>query len=423
MGFLLSSFIARRWAGASSLRHSKTIVRMGIVCTGLCVCVMVVSVCILTGFRKEVSQKVFGFGSHVVIQPYLPSFGTDEAYIAQDSALKDILDRLPGVVSAQAYTAKGALVRGQKESHGIFFKGVPPLFDTSFFATKLKRGHLPKFSKDVSYNVIDSNLNWKKLSNEVLVSELLANKLQIDTGSRLRAYFACEGELRPRAFTVCGIYSTGLEKADDTYIIGHIGHVQRLNGWNAMQSDGMEIRLKDPEKRQQIAFQLLNDLPYQYNAFVCDALFPEIFDWLVLVDANVWVILAIMLVVCLICLVSLLFILIMERQAHVSLLKAMGAQSVLIRRIFIQQTLRILGRGLIWGNAAALILCALQQYTGLFKLNEAVYFIDRIPIAFPWGLIVATNLLIVVCAYLLLLTVSYILQRFRLHKTIKSGVF
>lgn len=419
----MATFIARRWAGTSSLRHSRTIIRMGIACTGLCVCVMVVSVCILTGFRKEVSQKVFGFGSHVVIQPYLPSFGTEEAYVEQDSSLKSVIERLPGVVSAQAYTLKGALVRGQKESHGIFFKGVPPLFDTSFFARKLKRGHLPDFSKNTDYTIIDSTLHWPKLSNEVLVSELLANKLQVDTGSRLRAYFTCDGELRPRAFTICGIYSTGLEKADDTYIIGHIGHVQRLNGWNAIRSDGMEIRLKDPEKRQQIALQLLGDLPYRYNAFICDALFPEIFDWLVLVDANVWVILAIMLVVCLICLVSLLFILIMERQAHVSLLKALGAQSVLIRRIFIQQTLRILGRGLIWGNAAALLLCALQQATGLFKLNETVYFIDRVPIAFPWGMIVATNLLIIICAYLLLLIVSYILQRFRLHKTIKSGIF
>lgn len=423
MGFQLATFIARHWAGASSLRHSRTIIRMGIACTGLCVCVMVVSVCILTGFRKEVSQKVFGFGSHVVIQPYLPSFGTEEAYVEQDSSLKSVIDRLPGVVSAQTYTLKGALVRGQKESHGIFFKGVPPLFDTSFFARKLKRGHLPDFSKNADYNIIDSTLHWTRLSSEVLVSELLANKLQIDTGSRLRAYFACDGELRPRAFSVCGIYSTGLEKFDETCIIGHIGHIQRLNGWNAYLSDGIDIRLKKPEKRQQAALQLLEELPYRYNALICDTLYPEIFDWLVLVDANVWVLLIIMLIVCLICLVSLLFILIMERQAHIGVLTALGTSTAMIRRIFVQQTLLILGKGLLWGNAAALALCALQQATGLFKLNETVYFIDRVPIAFPWGLIVATNLLIVICAYLLLLIVSYILQRFRLHKTIKSGIF
>lgn len=423
MGTRLTAFIARRWAGFSSLRHSRNIVRMGIICNGLCVCVMIVSVCILNGFRQEVSQKVFGFGAHVIIQPYLPSFGDETACVYLDSNLQRILENMPGVAHHQPYTLKGALVRGREESHGVLFKGVPPLFDTSFFAEKLKRGHLPDFSEEIDFNIIDSNLHWKQLSNEVLISEILADRLNIDTGCRLRAYFACEGQLRPRALVVCGIYSSGIEKFDETYIIGHIGQIQRLNGWNATASDGIDIQLKDPDKRQQTALILLEELPYRYNAFSCDVLFPEIFDWLVLVDANVWTLLIIMLIVCLICLISLLFILIMERQAHAAILSSMGAETSLIRRIFVQQTLRILGRGILWGNAVALAICALQKWTGLLKLNESVYFIDRVPVAFPWPLIVAINLLIIVCAYILLFIISHILQKFRLHKTIKSGVF
>ncbi|MCM1169657.1 MAG: hypothetical protein NC324_06945 [Bacteroides sp.] len=421
MGFHVANLIAKRWAGASSLRHSRHIVRMGVVCIGLCICVMVVSACILTGFRQEVSEKVFGFGSHVVIQPYLPDNETNEACINWNGELQETLDRLPGISSAQAYTLKGALVRGREQSHGVFYKGLPPDFDTSFFFSKLKRGHLPDFAHDPVFRPIDSNRFWTKLSQEVLVSELLANKLNIDTGSRLRAYFACGERLRPRAFTVCGIYSTGLERFDETYIIGHIGHIQRLNNWNAQMSDGVDIRLENPEKRQWVAQLLQIELPYRYNSFVCDALFPEIFDWLVLVDANVWVLMVIMLIVCLICLVSLLFILMIERKAHVGILMALGGTPLLVRRIFVRQTLRILGRGLLWGNAAALILCALQKITGLIRLNESVYYIDRVPVAFPWLMILATNLLVIAAAYLLLITVSRILRRSHPHRTIKSA--
>ena len=421
MNIRVVHLIAKRWAGASSLRHSRHIVRMGIACTGLCVCVMVVSACILTGFRKEVSDKVFGFGSHVVIQPYLAAEENEIAYIEWDDGLQQTLAGLPKLASAQPYTLKGALVRGREESHGVFYKGLPPAFDSIFFAQKLRRGRLPDFTHNADYKVLDSNLFWQKLSQEVLISELLANKLKVDTGSRLRAYFACNGELRPRAFTVCGIYSTGLEKFDETYILGHIGHIQRLNNWNALKSDGIDIRLEDPEKRGLVAQILQIELPYRYNSFACDELFPEIFSWLVLVDANVWVLMLIMLIVCLICLVSLLFILIIERKAHVGILMAIGSTPMLVRRIFVEQTLLILGKGLIWGNAAALGLCALQKITGLFKLNESVYYIDRIPVAFPWAMILITNLLVIVSAYLLLLIVSRILQKYHPHRTIKSA--
>lgn len=420
MGIRVVHLIARRWAGASSLRHSRHIVRMGVACTGLCVCVMVVSACILTGFRQEVSGKVFGFGSHVVIQPYLPE-DNGTACIEWDSSLQNMISRIPGLSSAQAYTIKGALVRGREHSYGIFYKGLPPNFDTVFFSNKLKRGRLPDFAHSPDSSPLDSNRFWKQLSQEVLISELLANKLNVDTGSRLRAYFACDGKLRPRSFIICGIYGTGLEKFDETYILGHIGHIQRLNNWSANMSDGVDIRLAEPEKRQQAARWLQAELPYRYDGFVCDALFPEIFDWLILVDANVWVLMAIMLTVCLICLVSLLFILIIERKAHVGVLMAIGSSPILIRRIFVEQTLLILGRGLLWGNAAALTLCALQKGTGWLKLNEAVYYIDRIPVAFPWLILLIINLSVIASAYLLLLTVSRILQKYHPHRTIRSA--
>lgn len=398
----LSTLIARRWATTSPFRHSRRIIAMGVASIGLCICVMIISACILVGFKNEISRKVFGFGSHIVVQPYWNENEEEMASVQWDSALQATVKTIPGYLSAQPYAMKGALIRGKEESFGVFFKGVPQDYDTAFFARNLCRGRLPDFSKE--------NESGRP---QAFISELLATRLKLDTGSRIRAYFVCGGELRPRAFTVCGIYSTGLERFDETFVLCHIALIQNLNQWNSQQADGIDIRISQPRKREQSAEYLSMQLPYRYACFPCDRLFPEIFDWLTLIDTNVWVLMSIMLIVCLICLISLLFILIIERKPHIGILKAMGSTNRLVRRIFVKQTLIILGRGLVWGNAAAMAVCALQKTFGWIKLDEAVYYIDRVPVAFPLTYIMGINLLVVLIAGLLLQVLSRILNRMK----------
>lgn len=391
-------YIAHRWAFSTPLRHTRNILRMGMGSMGLCVAVMVISLCVLVGFKTEISQKVFGFGSHVVVQPYWSENEAESLSILWDSALQAEVLRHEGVVSAQAYTLKGALIKGREESFGVFFKGLPPNFDTSFFAQKLVRGHLPDF-------------HTQPFSNQVLVSELLARRLRVDTGQRLRAFFVHQGELRPRALSVCGLYATGLETFDATYVIGDISLIQQINAWDSTQADGVDITLLNPNDRFRIARTLNQDLPYEYSSFPCDRLFPAIFDWLALVDTNVFVLIVIMLIVCMICLVSLLFILLIERRPHVGVLKTLGADNRLVRNIFILQTLTILGRSLLIGNAVALVLCLLQRVSGVLRLNESVYFLDRVPVAFPWLSLLGINLLVMALAALLLYGLSFLINK------------
>lgn len=391
-------YIARRWAFSTPLRHTRNILRMGMGSMALCVAVMVISLCVLVGFKTEISQKVFGFGSHVVIQPYWSEDESESLFLRWDSALQEQVLRHEGVVSARAYALKGALIKGREESFGVFFKGLPADFDTSFFSQKLVRGHLPDFHEQT-------------ISNQVLVSELLARKLRVDTGQKLRAFFVHQGELRPRALTVCGIYATGLETFDATYIIGDIALLQQLNGWDSTYADGVDVTLLHPDDRFRIARVLRQDLPYEYSSFPCDRLFPAIFDWLALVDTNVLVLIIIMMIVCMICLVSLLFILLIERRPHVGVLKTLGADNRLVRNIFILQTLTILGRSLLIGNAVALALCLLQKLSGMLHLDESVYFLDRVPVAFPWLSLLGINLLVLVLAALLLYGLSFLINK------------
>lgn len=371
---------------------------MGMGSMGLCVAVMSISLCVLVGFKKEISQKVFGFGSHVVIQPYWSENENETISLRWDSALQAEVLRHEGVISAQAYALKGALIKGNEESFGVFFKGLPSDFDTTFFAEKRIRGHLPDFRNPLH-------------ENQILVSDVLARKLRVDTGSRLHAFFVHQGELRPRALRICGIYATGLETFDATYIIGDISLVQKINGWDSTQADGVDISLRNPDERFRIAQIFNQDLPYEYSAFPCDRLFPAIFDWLALVDTNVLVLIIIMLIVCMICLISLLFILIIERRPHIGILKTLGADNRLVRNIFILQTLTILGRSLLFGNAVALALCLLQKAGGFLRLDESVYFLDRVPIAFPWMSLVGINLLVLALATLLLYSLSFLINK------------
>ena len=396
----ISSLIAKRWATSTPLMHTRRILRMGIWSMGLCIAVMVVAICILVGFKQEISRKVFGFGSHVIIQPYWS--GTDgNSFLLWDSSFQNLVFSSAQVLTAQPYAQKGALIRGKDESHGVFFKGLPAGYDTSFFAEKLIKGRLPHFQ---------ANAN-NRPSTQVLISEKLAKILEVDTGNRLHAYFVHEGQLRPRSLQISGIYATGLESFDETYVLGDIGQIRQINGWKENEAEGIDIQLKNPEKRFDVAYDLGNRLPYEYSCFPCDLLYPEIFDWLALIDTNVLVLMIIMLIVCLICVISILFILIIERRPHAWILQTMGASDGLIRRIFVKQTLLVLGRGLLGGNAIALALCLLQKYSGLIRLDVHVYYLDRVPIAFPWGTILLTNTIVFLSAYLLLQAVSCVLRR------------
>lgn len=405
----IADLIAKRWAFSTPLQHTRNILRMGMGSMGLCVAVMVVSLCILVGFKKEISEKVFGFGSHVVIQPYWSEDEEEGLSIRLDSLLRTQILSYPQVASAQAYALKGALIKGTEESYGVFFKGLPSGYDTVFFAQKLLRGKMPAFGKNGTGNTGTSVTD--RMSNRILISEFLAQKLQVDTGSRLRAFFVHKGSLRPRSFEIAGIYATGLEKFDATYILCDIAQIQRLNGWDSLQADGIDIRLHNPSLRFETARLLSGELPYEYSPFPCDLLFPEIFDWLALIDTNVLVLIIIMLIVCMICLASLLFILIIERKPHIGILKTLGASDRLIRQIFIRQTLTILGRAMLFGNGIALILCFLQKVGGFLQLDESVYFLDRVPVAFPWISILAINAVIASIAAVLLFFLSFFLNR------------
>lgn len=402
----LPFFIARRWTSAAPQKHTQRILRMGVACIAVCTAIMVLAVCILVGFKQGISQKVFGFGSHIQIQPYLID-GSLPYLDLSDPAIARLTAEHPKIKRLDPFLYKEGLLKGEDASLGIFFKGLPPGYDTAFFARHLKAGRLPHFGD--------------KPSNEILISEKTARTLHLQVGDKARTYFIAGEQLRPRAFTVTGIYKTGLSQFDATYILGDLRQIQRMEGLTENLVGGIDLQLRQPQARQAVCDQIAATLPYEWNCYPCDRLFPEIFDWLALIDVNVWVLMIILWTVALISLLSILFICMISRKPQAAMLRGMGMGSPALLRVFLLQAGLILGKGMLFGNLAGLSLALLQRLTHAVRLDEEIYFLSHVPVAFPWGLLVAINLVCIAVALLMLFLITRLFQkRFALSQDLKS---
>lgn len=402
----LPFFIARRWTSAAPQKHTQRILRMGVACIAVCTAIMVLAVCILVGFRQGITHKVFGFGSHLQIQPYLlqdaaPYLDLSDPHITRLTA------EHPAIKRWDPFLYKEGLLKGEDASIGIIFKGLPLQFDTAFFTRHLLSGRLPRFGE--------------KPSNEILISEKTARTLRLEPGDKARTYFITGEQLRPRALTVTGIYKTGLSQFDATYILGDIRQIQRLDDLPENFVGGIDLQLHNPQMRHTVCDDLARTLPYEWSCYPCDRLFPEIFDWLALIDVNVWVLLVILWTVALISLLSILFICMISRKPQAAMLRGMGLGTSALLRVFLWQAALILGKGMLLGNLAGLLAAWLQWLTHAVRLNEEVYFLSHVPIAFPWGLIFAVNLVCIVIALLLLFLITQLFRkRYGLTQDLKA---
>ncbi|MDR1975280.1 MAG: hypothetical protein LBQ31_11535 [Bacteroidales bacterium] len=405
----MSNFIASRWNKNISEKNTKKIIRIGSASIALCFFVMVVSVCILDGFKTALSNKVYGFGSHLQIVPYL--FDTEDndsnGTFKLDSNIKSLLVQNKSIKHFQTFLLQNGLLEGSEEIFGVVFKGLPSEYDHDFFQNNLIHGEMPVYS-DSAY------------SAQILISQKIADRLNVQAGENVKACFIVEADgesaLRPRSFTVCGIYRTGLEKFDQYFVFCDRKHLSRINGLHEDDVEGIEITLFNPDDMYNVSAQLDDKLPYSLSCNTCDELFPEIFDWLVLIDTNVWVMLIIVLIVSLISVVAILFIHIADRSTHTMLLLSFGAGMPLIRAIFTRQTFFLLIRSMIYGNALALLFCVLQNFTHFVSLNSEVYFLDSVPVGFPIMLLIALNATSIVIAYILLSVCTFVIRKMEWSK-------
>ncbi len=393
-------FIAKRLTTGRMQSLSKPVVRISIVSIALGLALMIISVAVVIGFKNSVSEKVMGFASHIQLVLFDNDISVQGKPVSVDEDLVNQLLNNKKISHVQFTAQKAGVIKTDDQIQGIILKGVDGNYNSDFLVSNLVDGNYPRFVDSVK-------------SNEILISKTIANKLNLKVGNDMRMWFIDEGESRARGrkLTVGGIYNTGMEEFDNMYIIGDLRHLQKLNNWKTDEVGSIEILVNDVDDIVNTAFELYNTIPYNLTIVTVYDEYPQIFNWLNLLDMNVIVILVLMILVATITMISTLLILIIERTSMVGLLKALGANNSSVRRIFLYKASGIILTGMLWGNFIGLLFYFVQHKFQLISLSPESYYVDYVPVELYLSHFILLNLGTLIISVLVLIIPSYFITR------------
>jgi lipoprotein-releasing system permease protein len=391
--------------GKNSTGFSKPIINIAILGIALGMAVMLLAVAIVSGFKSQIRDKVIGFGSHIQILHYDTRNYLEPNPVKKDSEMFSAILQHPNVSHLQVFANKPGIIKTGEDIEGVMLKGIDTDFKNDFFTERLLEGSF-------------FTVNDTAVTNDVVISKNIADKLNLKLGDNLVMYFFRE-VTRVRKFRISGIYRTGLEEFDKLYVLADIKHVQRLNDWDPSYVSGFEIHVNDFSLVEQTAEEINEEIGFDLNAVTIRDLNPQIFDWLDLQDINVKIILTLMILVAGINMISTLLIIILEKTRTIGVLKALGMHNGGIREIFLLNASFIIGKGLLWGNIAGLLFCYLQYEYNFIKLDEANYYISSVPIHLEVLDVLLLNLGTLLICLLMMLLPSYIITRILPVKAIR----
>ena len=401
----VSFFIAQRLIGKNEYRFSRPIIRIAITAIALSLTVMLMTLSIIKGFQNEITNKVIGFSSHIQVSNFSNGNSYESTLLKHADSLKLSLSKIKGIKHIQSYATKAGIIKAENEIQGVVLKGVSSDFDNTFIKNILIKGKIPSFGK-------------LKRSNEVLISQTIANQLKLKIGDGFQMYYI-QQPVRVRQFKIAGIYDSGVAEFDEKLVIGDIGHIQKLNKWSSNDVGGIEIQLhnfKDLEKINQEVYSIIS---FDLNSRTVIDNSPQLFDWLDLQNMNVRVILILMLIVGIINMVTALFILILEQSQLIGTLKALGSQNWHIRKIFIYHSLYLIMKGIFWGNLIGLSLCWIQKQFQILELDKSTYYMSYVPIDLNIAHIIALNVGTFIICWLMLIIPSYLISKINPIKAIR----
>ena len=390
--------IAQRlyFSDQNNVRSSRPAVRVALLGIMIGVLIMIVAISVVIGFKREITQKVAGFGSHIQVVNFDNNSTYELQPIRVTDSLLNAIRQIDHVTHISQFATKPGIIKTDSTFQGIVFKGTD-YWD--YFSQNIIEGTLPENE------------------NEILLSKELANSLRVQVDDRLLCYFI-EDELRVRRLHVTGIYNTCMVEMDKVFVLGHIDMVRRLSEWDKDQVSGLEILVDDlrhlPEATESVYFATANRLDKDGNTLYTQnlqQLNPQIFGWLDLLDMNVIIIIVLMLCVSGFSIITGLIILILDSIALIGTLKALGANDRFVRRIFVYQALMLIGKGMFWGNIIGLGVCALQYFTHMIPLEASSYYVSYVPMAFAWGWWLLLNIGTLLVSWLILLAPSAIVTQ------------
>ncbi|HEU4497255.1 MAG TPA: FtsX-like permease family protein [Flavobacterium sp.] len=413
----LEYFIAKRLIAAKNHKSSISapIIKIAIAAIAIGMVMMIISVATGIGLQQKIREKVAAFNGHIIIANY--DGNQSEVSISPISAHQDFYPKfknVEGISHIQAVAAKAGIIRTETSFEGIIFKGVGKDYRWNSLNDYLVAGRLPDFSKN--------------LNPQVLISQYLADRLNLKVGDKFNTFFMKEDSNKLpnlRVFKIAGIYNSGFQEFDSAYIIGDIRHIQKINKWKQDQVGAFEVFIDDfdkiEEKGKEVYLNTQNreDPSKTLDTVTIAEKYFNIFEWLELFDFNIAVILIIMTVVATINMVVALLVLILERTQMIGILKALGANNWAVRKIFLYNAFYLILRGLLWGNIIGIGLILIQQQFGIIKLNPDSYYVNTAPAILDWRYIILLNIGSAFICLLVLLIPSFIITKISPVKAIR----
>lgn len=391
----------------NSKKFTQPIIKISIAAIALGITVMIIALSIVSGFQREIRNKVIGFGGHIQITKYDSQNTYEATPIDKNQAFYPFLDTVDGIKHIQIFATKAGIIKTNEDIYGVIVKGIGSDFDWSFFNDKLKEG---------SPIVIDT----ANPTNDIIISQTIANKMNIKLHDKMFLYFIqTDGQLRPKDFIVKGIYQSGLEQFDNIYVITDITHIQKRNNWSSNQIGGFEVIIDNYEDLTKLDEFVYDHIGYDLHSVTIIDKNPDIFNWLELQDLNVMIIIILMVLVAVINIISALLILILERTNMIGILKSLGMPNWNVRKVFLYNALNLIIKGLVIGNIVGIGLCLLQLQFGFFKLPEESYYVSEVPIQLNLYSIIILNIGTLIVCFLMLILPSYVITKISPVKAIR----
>ncbi len=407
-------FIARRLNSTKGTQDnfSKPMIKIAVIGIALGLAVMILSIAIVTGFKSEIRNKVIGFGAHIQIVNFDANTSFETNPLNKNQDFYPAMEEIEGIKHIQIFATKAGIIKAKEEIQGVVLKGVDSRFDWHFFDNYIVAGK--------SFKVNDTITN-----DSLVISKSIASLLKLDVGDKIAMFFI-QKPPRMRKFIISGIYETNLEEFDKLFVLGDIKHVQKLNNWDEDQVSGFEVTIDDFSQLKEMTDIVYDQVGYNFHedgsklrVLNIKEKYPQLFDWLKLLDINVLIILILMVAVAGFNMISALLILILERTNMIGILKAVGAGNKLIQKVFLYQSVFIISRGLFWGNLIGVVFCLLQYYFGIITLDPASYYITVVPINLDIMSLLLLNVGTLIVTILILILPTMIISKINPEKTIR----
>lgn len=404
-------FIAKRIIANKTYKSSISapIIKIGIAAIAIGIIVMMIAIATGIGLQQKIRDKVVAFNGHISINNY-DSNNSQESLvpISKNQDFYPEFKSVDGIQHIQAVATKFGIIRTETDFEGAILKGVGKDYKWNYFNDFLVEGRLPNYSG--------------KRNEEVLISQYLANRMGFKLNEKFQMVFAKSDLEKPPSiitYEIVGIYNSGFQDLDATYVIGDLRHIQRINRWEDDQIGNFEVFLDNYNTLEEKGIEIYKNTPSTFNTQTISDRYYSIFEWIKIFDKNIYGIIGIMIMVAGINMITALLVLILERTQMIGILKALGSSNWSIRKMFIYNASYLILLGLFFGNLIALGLLFAQKYFKLFPLDPSVYYVTEAPVYINLGYILALNLGTLIICLLMLLVPSYLISKISPVKAIR----